>query len=93
MPGAHDVAERFLLGGRDVHGRERAGPQGKSEIAGIAPVGLDALPRALRDQRRCGHDAVLAFAVQVPLQPESAESLWTSSPTKTVVSLYMLTSA
>ena len=55
-----------------MHGGERAGAQRKREIARIAPIGLDAFTGAFRDQRRGGHDAVLAALAQVTLQPEAA---------------------
>jgi hypothetical protein len=71
LPGAHDIAKRLLLGGWNMHGGERAGTQREREIARIAPIGLDAFAGALGDQRRGGHDTVLALVAQVTLQPEA----------------------
>jgi hypothetical protein len=74
LPGAYDVAERFLLGRRDVHGGERAGAKRESEITGIAAVGLDPVAGAFGDQRGRRHDAVLGLTAQVALEPEPARA-------------------
>ena len=46
------IARGFFLLGRNMNRRQRAGPIQHGELAGIAPIGLDAIARATRDQGR-----------------------------------------
>ena len=86
LPGPHHVAKRLLLRTRDVHRGQRAGAQPQDEVAGIAPIGLDAVTGATRDQRGRGDQAALALASQVPMQPEAARPGFVDELQRTVAS-------
>jgi hypothetical protein len=72
LPGAYDVAKRFFLRSRDVHGGQGTGAQREGEVASVEPIGLDAHAGSTRDQRGRGDEALLPDRLQVALQPKTA---------------------
>ena len=68
FPAPQQVAGRLFLLGLDMNRREDAGPIEDGELAGVAPIGLDAIAGATRDQR--GRDDVAGHGAsrEEPLQ-------------------------
>lgn len=68
-PSAHQIAERFVARVRDVHRGQIVHAQQPNQLLGIAPVGLDPIPRFLRDQRGRAHHVRESLRREVPMQP------------------------
>jgi len=71
---ATQVAYRLVLDRRNVHRGEVSGAQKPGDLHGIAPVVLDLVAGALRDQRRCNDQAVESLVLLVAVQDIAA---WT----------------
>ena len=66
--GPAQVADRFLLDGRDPDGDQFSGPVQPGQPPAVPPVGLDLVAGGLGDQRRGDHLAAHPHAVQQPGQ-------------------------
>ena len=64
----HQLAHGLMARIRHPDGGQLAGPVQPGQGQGIAPVGLDPLARALGDQRRRDHRAVMAESGDLALQ-------------------------
>jgi len=71
LPRPHDVAKRFLLRSRDVHGGQSASAQREGEVASVEPIGLDMHTGSTWNQGGSGDEAMLSDRAQVALQPEA----------------------
>jgi len=69
---AHEIAQRFVVGRRDVDRGEFAGTMQPRQGVAIVPVGLDPIAAPFRHARRIDDDALLALGRQVPMNPKSA---------------------
>jgi len=74
VAGTAEVTDRFVLDGGDVYRSEISGAQQASEFDGITSVGLDLVPRALRDQGRRNDLAVQSLLRQVAIKDVAAGS-------------------
>ncbi len=64
FPRADEIAQRFVVGGRNVDRGEFAGPMQPGQGVTIAPIGLDPIPAAFRHARGIHDDAVFPWAVR-----------------------------
>ena len=68
FPSAHQISERFVGGVGDPHRREIAGSVAAGQFQGVTPIGLHALSRLARHQRRRYHFALRSQSGQLPVQ-------------------------
>ena len=66
----HEIAQRFVVGGRDVDRGELLGAMETCQSLAIVPVGFDPVATALRHTRRIHDDAVLTLGREVPVDPK-----------------------
>ena len=71
---AHEVAQRFIVGRRNADRRELARPMQPGQGVAIPPIGLDPIAAPLRHARGIDHDAVLALAGEIAMDPEPARA-------------------
>ena len=57
LASAAQVAHRLVLGRRRMHLGQKPGAEQLGQLAGVTTIGLDAIARLARDQRRCDHRA------------------------------------
>ena len=57
FPRTTQVSQRLIFGARRPHLRQQVSPQHLTEHTGISPIGLDAVSRLPRNQRRRDHHA------------------------------------
>jgi len=69
-----EVADRFVVDGRHVDGREIPIAEQPRELDRVTPVGLDLVARFLRNQRRGDDLTREALAGQIPLQDVPART-------------------
>ena len=79
-PGPNQVAHRFVPGIRNPHRGQLAGSVKSGQTDGIAPVGLDPVPRSLRDQRGGDDNAFLSSRRHVTLNAITARSGFVTKP-------------
>jgi hypothetical protein len=72
FPRASEIADRFVLGLGHVDGRELAGAVEPRERFGVAPIGLDAIPRAAGNLRRADDGAGESLLAQETIDLEAA---------------------
>ena len=63
------IAQRFVLDVRYPDRLQLPGAQQLGQACAVAPIGLDAVTGALRNQRRRHHLAAIPFPNQTPIQP------------------------
>ena len=80
LAAAQQVADRFLLVGRHMDRRQRAGPIEDRELARVAPIGRDAVARSTRDERRGNDLTGEARGGQRPLQLEATRAGLIAAP-------------
>jgi hypothetical protein len=67
----HEVPHRLMTLVRHPDGGQLTSPEQLREIDGVAPIGLDPITRLGRGQRRRHHDAVMAEALDQPVETVS----------------------
>lgn len=80
LPGSHQVSSRLLLRSRDMDGGQLSGPQEAGELVGVAGIGLHAVSRFARDERRRDDGAVDAHRVQLPVDLEATGAGLVAAP-------------
>jgi hypothetical protein len=74
LVGANEIACRLQLRRGDVDRLQQSAGEQTRQLARVARVGLDAIPRPLRDQARRYHGAVDAALDQVPVEAEAGRA-------------------
>jgi hypothetical protein len=72
--GAHEIADRLMSLIGNPYGGQFTGPMQLGEVDRIPRVGLDPIPRLVRDQRRSHDDAAMPGQGQLPLNAIAARS-------------------
>ncbi len=71
---AHEIAQRFIIGRRDVDRRELAGAMQPGQGVAVAPIGLDPIAAPFRHARRIDDDAVLPLGGEIAVDPKPARA-------------------
>ena len=74
FPRADEIAQRFVVGRRDVDRGELAGAMQPGERVAIAPIGLDPIAAALRHARGIDDLAVLPLGGELAMDPKPARA-------------------
>jgi hypothetical protein len=80
VAGATEVAKGFIVDRRHVHRGQVAGAQEPREFDGVAPVGLDLVPRPPRDEGRRHHVAGQPFTGEVSIPAIAARPSLVGKP-------------
>ena len=76
---AQQIPRRLFLFARNVNGGEGARPVQHRELAGIAPIGLDAIAGPPRNQGRCDHVAANVVRSQRTLELKAARTCFVAA--------------
>src|SRR5262245_29305449 len=71
LTGAREIAHGLMTAVRHPHSRELTGARQLGKTDGIAPVRLNPVTRLLGDKRGSNHDALVAEALDQPVEPVS----------------------
>ena len=77
---AEEITQGFVVGRRNVDGRQLTGAMQPGERVAITPIGLDAIAAPLRHTRGIHHDALFALGGQVPVDPKAARPRFVHEP-------------
>ncbi len=69
-----EIAQGFIVGGRDIDRRQLPCAMQAGERVAIAPVSLDPIATAFWHARGIHHDAVFSLGGQIPVDPEPARA-------------------
>ena len=72
FPRPTEVADRFIVDGGYIHGREVPGAHEPGQLPGVTPVGLDPVARLFGNQGGRDDPADVAFFHQVAIEPVAA---------------------
>ena len=69
FPRPTQVADRFIVDGRHIHGGEVPGAHEPGQLHGVTPVGFDPVARLFGKQRGSNHPADIVFFGQITREP------------------------